>query len=161
MPVKQDLQKFTRELRRGIGQTLSKRQMLSYGKFAIDLIVRRTRKGLGVRRTGDPERPLRGLSQSYVRFRRQNRFRLDATTNPRKSNLTFTGQMLRSMRVKNVSDRLVRWGPDRRARRGGLTNEEVAERVSRLRPFNNLSAKEIDRLAKFVDDQLTKFVKDV
>lgn len=161
MAAKDDLKKFARNLRRGVSETVSKKSMRLYGNYAIKTIVARTRKGRGVSRTGSAERSLRRLSPSYVRFRRKNRFKLDKTTKPSKSNLTFTGQLLRSMRVTFVSDRLVRWGPNKRIRKGGITNERLGEIVAKARPFNNLSRKEIDLLAEFVENQLGSNVKDI
>ena len=154
MSTTRDIEKIVRKLRRGVGTSVSKRAMRILGQQMIKLIVARSRRGLSVERTGAAERRFKPLSGQYVRFRSENRFKLDRTTSPAKSNITFTGQMLRSMTVKSNSDRFVRIGPNRRVRRGGITNERLAQIVSRQRPFNNLSKKEISKLLDFVDKNL-------
>lgn len=158
------LEQFIRNLRRGVNQSFDKKFMKALGELAIDQIVRRTRKGKGVSRTGGKPKPLKALSGSYIAYRSANRFRLDSTTSPRRSNLTFTGQLLRSMRVKEVTNRRVVWGPNKRIRGGrgqftpsGLTNEKLGEIVAEQgRPFNFLSKTDIEVLSKRIDKMLKR-----
>lgn len=157
--AKQDINKLARNLRRGIGQSTSKVAMKMLGEEAIKIIVKRTRGGFGVKRTGAPSNRLKKLSPSYIEYRKTQR--LDRTTSPGRSNLTFTGQMLRSMRVKSNSDRKVTWGPNRRRRKGGVTNEQVGEYVSQVRPFNFLSKREITKIAKLLDKILSSNLSKV
>ena len=152
--AKKDLAKLARNIRRGIGVSFSKKRMRDIGLEAIEIIVARTRKGQGVKRTGGRKARLKRLSSNYIAYRRSQN--LDSTTSAGKSNLTFTGQLLRSMVVKTNSNRKVTWGPNRRRRRGGLTNERLGEIVSVKRPFNFLSSREISRLAKSIDKNLSR-----
>lgn len=154
MTAKKDLLKIARNIRKGIGFAVSKKQMRELGLEAIGLIVERTRKGKGVRQTGERQRKLKKLSSSYIAYRKTRR--LDSTTSARKSNLTFTGQMLRSMVVKQSTNRKVTWGPNKRKRKGGLTNEKLGEIVSKKRPFNNLSARELTKLTKEIERVLSR-----
>lgn len=154
MGARKDLDDFVRKLKSGTGVVASKNTMRLIGERCIQLIVRRTQKGLGVARTGGQEIPLRNLSDSYIEYRRKKARQLDPTTRPITSNLTFTGQMLRSMTVKQLSNSVVSVGPDRRRRKGGVTNEQIAEYLSKERPFNNLSANEIKTVVKFIDEIL-------
>lgn len=136
--------------------------MRAYGELAIEAIVKRTRQGYGVSQTAGKQRKLKALSDSYIKYRQRNRTRLDSTTSPRRSNLTFTGQLLRSMRVKKVTNRQVIWGPNKRRRRRGLTNERLGEIVAEQgRPFNFLSKTDIDRLVKVIDKYLQRQMKRV
>lgn len=151
MGAKADLEKFVRNIRRGTGATASKANMRLIGERAIQLIVRRTQQGFGVARTGGNEQSLKSLSSAYVEHRRNNRDKLDPTTTPTKSNLTFTGTMLRSMTIKSLSNNSVTFGPNNRRRKGGLTNFQIAEILEKRRPFNNLSAKEINTMVEFID----------
>ena len=154
--------KFIRNLRRGIGKSFSKRKMRQLGKIAIERIQKRTRRGYGVARTGQNQRRLKPLSDSYIDHRRRNRRRLDKTTSPRKSNLTFTGRLLRSMVIKQVSNRKVTWGPkaNRRAGDGGLTNEELGIIVTEMgRPFNNLSKQDIKAIKREMDKALRMSIR--
>lgn len=151
MGAKQDLEKFVRNLRRGTGAAASKANMRLIGERAIQLIVRRTQQGFGVSKTGGNQFKLKQLSQNYIDYRNKNRNKLDPTTKAGTSNLTFSGQMLRSMTVKSVSNSVVTFGPNDRRRKGGLTNAALAEILKVNRPFNNLSAKEILVMVEFID----------
>lgn len=151
---KNDFAKLARNLRRGILASLAKKNMRSLGLEAIDIIVARTRKGQGVKRTGGRKRRLKRLSPRYISYRQTQR--LDKTTSPGKSNLTFSGQLLRSMVVKSNSTRKVTWGPNRRRRKGGLTNERLGEIVSVERPFNFLSAREVTQLSRSINRLLAR-----
>lgn len=149
------LEDFIRNLRRGIGQSFSKTEMKLYGQFAIDQIVDRTRKGFGVRRTGDSQKPLKKLSPGYIKYRKKNRSKLHSTTSPSRSNLTFSGKLLDSMTIKELTNNRVTWGPNRRLHKGGLTNEQLGEIVAKQgRPFNHLSKQDIKKLLKLVDSVL-------
>jgi len=151
MSAKSDIEKFVRNLRRGTGVATSKANMRLLGERCIQLIVRRTQQGFGVARTGGEEVNLKSLSENYIAYRQKNRRKLDGTTTPRKSNLTFTGQMLRSMTVKQVTNSIVKVGPNNRRRKGGLTNAQLAEILQVRRPFNNLSQGEIEVVVNFFD----------
>ena len=141
-------------MRKSIGKSVSKKTMLELGKQAVMQIVERTRRGFGVEKTDANKRKLKPLSQRYIEKRKRAN-NLSNTTTPKKSNLTFTGQLLRSMRVKQVSNRRVRWGPNKRIRKGGLTNERLGEIVSEERPFNFLSKQDIKKLSRSLDKKLT------
>lgn len=154
MTAKSELRRFVRDLKKGTDAWTSKKNMRLIAERAIQLIVRRTQKGFGVKNNNGQEIPLKALSAVYIEQRKRKRSELDGTTSPIKSNLTFTGQMLRSMTVKNVTNKSVSIGPNRRRRKGGLTNEQIAEFVQKERPFNNLSFKEINAIVKFMDEVL-------
>jgi hypothetical protein len=156
------MEQFVRNLRRGVGNAYTKSMMRKYGELAIKFIVARTRKGIGVSKTAGSEKRLKALSASYIKHRQRNTGKLDSTTSPRRSNLTFTGQMLRSMRVKEVSKRQVKWGPNKVRRKGGITNEKVGEFVAQQgRPFNFLSKVDIKKLIKFIDKSLQGSIRKV
>lgn len=159
MTAKKDLQKIAKNLRKGIGFTTSIKSMNAIGLQMIELIVARTRKGLGVSKTGAKAKRLKPLSRAYVQ-RRKVAKNLSSLTRPGKSNLTFTGIMLDSMRVLTKSPRFVRVGPNERRRKGGVTNREIAEFVSEDRPFNNLSDTELNKMARFIDRILRRSFKN-
>lgn len=154
MSSKAELRRFVRDLKRGTDSWTSKKNMRLIAERAIQLIVRRTQKGFGVKNNNGQEIPLKALSSVYIEQRKRQRKLLDGTTSPIKSNLTFTGQMLRSMTVKEITNKSVSIGPNKRRRKGGLTNEQIAEYVQKERPFNNLSFKEINAIVKFMDEVL-------
>jgi hypothetical protein len=137
-----------------INETFTKRQMTDYAQVAIEMIIKRTRQGYGVSGTGQGQQSLKRLSDGYIKYRRKNRFKLDSTTSPSKSNLTFTGQLLRSFTVYEVRNNYVSWGPNRKRRKGGITNQELGEFVSEERPFNYLSKSEIEKIRLYADKVL-------
>ncbi len=155
-----DIRAFFKDLDRGVKEAFYKKTMKELGELAIDAIVERTQKGYGVEKTGGSNRKFKPLSASYIEYRRRNRQKLDSTTNPTKSNLTFTGRMLRSMRVKDVSNNHVVWGPSNDIRKGGVTNAEIAQfQAENGRPFNYLSKQDIENITKYADKILQAGMK--
>lgn len=155
------LDQFIRNLRRGVGNAFSERKMRLLGNLAIERITERTRRGYGVSRTGANQTKLKRLSPSYVAFRKSRRRELDSTTSPRKSNLTFSGRLLRSMVIKEISNRQVKWGPKNNMRKGSrITNEQLGEYVAQAgRPFNNLSKQDIRAIRVAMDKSLRESIK--
>ena len=148
MSLRDDLKKFVNALGLAVEDVTSSKAMRAYGKASIKLIVARTRRGFGVQKTGTRQFRLARLKPSTIR-RRRAFTGLSSETSPGKSNLTFTGKMLDSIFVKSARDGEVIIGPDRRRRKGGVTNEEIssfAEKGSsnrKKRPYLALSTKEL------------------
>ena len=92
------IREFEKILTGLIGDSINQKAMKAFGEAARDLIVARTRRGFGVEKTGANQQRLKPLSQSYIKQRQRSS--LDPTTSARKSNLTFSGQLLRSIVVK-------------------------------------------------------------
>ena len=128
------------------------------GLASIDMIVTRTRKGFGVARTGGNRKKLARLSKSYIDFRKKNRRRLSRLTSPTKSNLTFTAQMLDSVKILKSNDRGFEIGSSGR-RSDGKRNADVSRWVSAKRPFMNLGRKEITDLTKFMEKEFRDRIK--
>jgi len=121
---------------------------------AINLIVKRTRLGYGVKREFGTKEKLRRLSPKYIVTRSKSR-RLDSTTSARKSNLTFTGQMLRSVQVIQAKDGKIVIGP-KGYRDDGKQNEKIAGyQVDQGRAFMNVSKLEFQQLLRFYRLQFT------
>ena len=111
------------------------------------ILVKRTRLGYGV----DENRrksALKPLSKRYVKKRETYR-RLDPTTAPDKSNLTYTGQLLRSVYAQKAT---VRIPPGRNSR----VARDVAERG---RPFFNFSEAERSQLKRYYKNLVNAFKK--
>lgn len=167
--VRKQLRTLNKQLKKAITLDLAKpSQMRFLGTEAIKLIVKRTRNGFGVEADGQPSRRLLKLADSYVNYRRQNRFRLHPSATPRKSNLTFTGQMLDSFQIRQVTQGRTFIAPFGRRSGGGPTNLQVAQFVTdgihksgkvRPRPFNNLSRSEIQRLAKLLIERFPRIAR--
>lgn len=150
MTAKRDIDKFTNRLTLAIKRALNTGELNAIAKIAISIISKRTRAGFGVKNAGQNATRLKKLSGTYVEFRKKSKDLNRALTTPGKSNLTFTGKLLESLTVKqvNVAEQKVFIGGNRRRRKGGATNEDVAGFVAEQgREFLNLSRREIDKIA--------------
>jgi len=127
LSTKRQIKNFTASLERAIKGTVKVVHQKRLAKLLIAQIQKRTRAGIGVAKTGQrlgASKRLRKLKPKTIEARRKKK--LDGTTTPGKSNLTETGQMLRSLVAVNFSARGFEIRPDRRKRKGGMTNEELA-----------------------------------
>jgi len=141
----------SRRLFFAIKRALSNRELRAIGKFAIDIIAKRTRNGFGVKQAGGPQTRLKKLSSTYIDYRKANRRKLDPTTTPGKSNLTFTGILLRSLRVVNVNEaqQTLAINANNVKRKGGVRNREIADfQAEQGRIFLNLSRSELLKIGQ-------------
>jgi len=129
-------------------QAVAREQMRRLGQFTVDIVVKRTRLGYGVSAGFGEKSALKKLSEKYIQKRK--RFKgLSNTTTPSRSNLTFTGQMLRSVQVIEAVDGRVRFGPTGNRDGGGPTNAEVASyQEAQGRPFNRVSELEYQQVLR-------------
>ena len=135
--------------------------MKRYGEMLRDMIKLRTKLGDGVKKVGDPKQRLKALKESTKRDRERlkEKGKLSQNTSPGKSNLTRSGDLLDSLKVKSVSTGKVTIGPSG-TREDGLTNEAVAKYVSEQgREFNNASKIELKRLNTEVKKDLRRLIK--
>lgn len=159
MTAQQDIVKFVKQLRKQIEAVTSKKVMAEIGALMVQMVVKRTRNGFGVQETGSASKPLKKLSPKYVAFRKRSPRLNTSLTSPGRSNLTFTGAMLNSIRVTSVrtgAEARVTIGAGKQRRKGGVTNEQIAEFVAAQgREFLNLSRSELERVSKFIDSRLS------
>ena len=171
---------FRKEVLKAAEDLVSAKTTKQIGQEALKIVKRRTKLGYGVPANGARRERLKALSDSYVeqrqgravyftdrlqRVRRvptSNRFRseidLDASTTPRKSNLTLTGTLLDSLKTFVRGRGLVTIEPTG-TRPDGKTNKEVSAFVSEERPYLHLSNNEIRQLQQFALDILELRVK--
>ena len=160
MSAQTDLNRFVKKFSGALKDMVSKKNMKELGEYAISIIVKRTRGGKGLTSPTNPRglKQLKPLSKRYVQQRAKAS--LDSSTSAKQSNLTYTGIMLRSMRVKNFRDGSVRIGPSDRKRKGGKTNSQIGDYVTdQGRPFNGLAPSEQKKLGKFYDANIASVVK--
>lgn len=151
MSVKLDLSKFTKKIEDTLKRAASKKEMRSLANFSIELIQKRTRLGYGVSQDLGARTRLRGLKPSYIAQRRRlgRRGYLDNSTRPGLSNLTLTGQMIRSLKVISTKDGQTTISPYG-VRRDGKRNEKIAAyQADAGRIFNKLSLNEYNQLLRF------------
>ena len=70
--------------------------------LARDLVVNRTRRGFGVKKSGGAQFKLPKLSTNYIKKRRKSPD-LSPDTSPEKANNTFTGDLIDSLEVRLLS----------------------------------------------------------
>lgn len=132
-------------------------------EFIVNIIKKRTRLGFGVKENGEKREKLKELkgrpkpykSTIHSRELAKEKGLLSKETTPTRSNLTMTGQMLDAITysVKKLSG--IIFIKDSSRSGSDATNKEVAEYVSKDRPFLNLSDSEIRQ----VKAQAVKLIK--
>lgn len=143
-----DIKKYFGRIDKTIKEAKNKNIMKAMAKQAIVLVVKRTRLGYGVDRNMAKRSRLKALSPSYTKFRKDFRS-LSSTTRPKKSNLTLTGDMLKSMDIISLKDGKVIIGPTG-FNRYGESNQDIASyNAKRGRTFNRLSINEYNQLRRF------------
>lgn len=147
-----DIKTVVNNLQRRFSRALTTKDMRDLGKLAAKAIVDRTKAGRGVRNTGGNERKLKKLSTQYIEFRKKQT--LDPSTSPATSNLTFSGDMLRSIKTISVKTG-TRGNGELIVGPVGRKNIRKATFVSVDRPFMNLSGKDIKKLI----DLMTKRIR--
>lgn len=123
----------------------------SLGEFAAELIRKRVQLGYGVTSKGGSKRPLAKLTPKYRVFR--GKFgRLSELTRPNKSNLTLTGDMLKSLgyTVKGKGDGASVTLGFKGQHYSGMSTQELADiHHSGKRPFMYFTDVELKRLVQF------------
>jgi hypothetical protein len=160
MTAETDLKKVFKGLQEKLGKAVSRREMEALGAVAVNLIVKRTRLGYGVKSALGSRFALSSIkwSDRYAKLRKT--YPLDPTTRPKKSNLTLTGQMLRSVRVLTVTDGSVTLGPKGSRVDTDATNEQIAEyNAKRGRIFMNLSQAEYGQMVRYYRRRFTDLLK--
>jgi hypothetical protein len=138
---------FVKLLSKAVKEDVKRETLPKVGKFAVDIVVRRTRLGYGVVKNFAEKSKLKPLSPRYVMFRKKYD-RLDPTTAPKKSNLTLTGQMLRSMDYEIKGDTLIIKPTGKRD--DGKRNEDIAKyNMQKGRIFNRISRLEFNQVVRF------------
>lgn len=155
--AKKDWDDFERKLKQAIEQLASPQILQQIGEKAKDLIVERSTAGYGVQnkeKEGQPKKKFTKLSPAYITRRASKPQQLSPRTTPSKSNVTFTGQMLDSMKAV-VSTGKVSITTTGKRRGSKLSNQEVQNFVEEQgRSFNQLTDQDLKRLQNFVADIL-------
>lgn len=157
--IKNDLKGLFTKVRKAIGPAQNKLVLKILSAEAISIIVKRTRLGYGVRSEGGERFKLSSIpwSDKYKLIRKTAP--LDSTTAPKKSNLTFTGQMLRSIKVIKITGNTIVIGPTG-TRDDGQTNMEVAaSNAKRGATFMMLSKNEHAQLIRLARRSFTDLLK--
>jgi len=143
----QDLKKFFDKLTKQTKDAKSRSVYKFLADELIKIIVKRTRLGYGVDQNLGQRSKLKALSPRYVTARKKY-LDVDSTSRPGKSNLTLTGQMLRSMKIIKQDARSVTIGPTG-LRREGDSNLDIAQYQEDMgRVFNRISVNEFNQIRR-------------
>ena len=158
MTVANDLKAFQRRMVTFFGKSQSPKELKKTGEKAADLIRKRTRLGRGTTETtpGKPQR-LKKLSPQYIEFRKS--FNLGEAGKPNFSNLTLTGQMLKSLGVIKVKKGLIRVGPTGTRDDGNKNIKVAAWQRLQGRTFMHLTRGEERQLITDYRERLGLIVK--
>ena len=120
-------------------------------------IRKRTQLGKGVDESGNNIK-LNPLTELYVE--RRKKLPLDSNTRPKRSNLTATGQMLRSIFGTRQGTKFI--FSFKGKREDGKTNDEVASYAPKLgRPFFNLSNTERNGIQRKIAQLIRNALKNL
>lgn len=136
---------------------ISPNALLQMKDFWVKRIQGFTRSGKSLFNNGEPLKP---LSSRYIAFRQRYTGPVSQFFRPKKSNLTFTGQLLDSLKGSaNVKRQTISVFPTG-TRSDGKTNKEVAENVAdNGRPFLGLDDKGRERLIQIAIRDLRRTLK--
>lgn len=157
--VRKEFLKFTDKLRKIVIKASSKEEVEALGQFVVDLVVKRARLGYGITGHGGEKVKFPGLSESYILSRKKNSGSLDSTTSAKKSNVTYTGQLLRSLgyRRRGRSGFIIQ---AEGSRNEGGTNEEVAiQLLKKNRRFIGLTRSEERQVSRFYRKQFEDVIR--
>lgn len=107
-------------------------------------------------------RPFDGLADSTEKTREKSKSKLSSKTRPGKSNQTFTGQMVDSikMTVEKTKNSLKFWGGFDNSRDDGKSNSEIHEyNVMRGRDFYGLAPYQIKLVQRLIRQMWLKVFK--
>ena len=123
------------------------------GRKVVKTVKARTRDGLGVKNNGGKESKLKPIKKATKNIRKdlKKKGRLSGKTTPETSNLTRSGRMLDNIGYKASKNEVVV------APKG--KEQLKARKVSKDRPFMNLSKKEIKEVTKLVADEIIDGIK--
>lgn len=154
-----DLKSILNKLSKTVQESIDRVTMQKVGDFTALLIVKRTRLGYGVNDNFGEKKKLAGLSLNYIKARKRNG--VDSTSSAKKSNLTKTGQMLKSVKAKYKSKGIVIIKPTG-TRDDGNTNEDIARYNAERSPsrvFNRVSALEFQQILRYYRKTFGDLVK--
>jgi hypothetical protein len=150
-----------KRLEKQFGIIVTKPVMTKLGNFLVGDMQKRVRLGYGVPRQEGKRKSLKSMKPhtlAYTKFRQKKRSELDPTTSPRKQNLTFTGQLIRDLRVVKATKSNFLIGHSTSKRSGEkISNRQLSEFVQdKGRIYMNVSALEFKRLTRFYQNKIVR-----
>lgn len=144
----ESIDRFVKRLNSTIEKVNGPAEMRAIGEFMIEKIRIRTQLGNAVMENLTEKSKLKPLSKKYIEQRKVF-MNLSTMTTPKRSNLTRTGSMLDSLKIKSMSKTAIRIGPTG-SDRFGVSNSSKAfwqEKMGRI--FLRLSFQEVKQIRIF------------
>jgi hypothetical protein len=159
--VEAQVKDLQRRLEKQFGILTSKSAMQKLGDWTTLDIQKRIRLGYGVRKSLGKKIALKTLKKhtpEYTAQRIRNKNELDSTTAPKKQNLTYTGQLVRDLRVLKASKSNFTIGHSTKSRQNSnLTNRKLSGYVQDVgRPYMNITDLEFKRLTRFYQNKIIR-----
>jgi len=142
------IERFVARLNSVIEEATGPNEMRQIGGFIIKKIAIRTQLGYGVSENLSEKSKLKPLSTNYIEQRKVFSS-LSGLTTPKRSNLTRTGSMLESLKIKAIGKNSISIGPDG-SDMFGVSNSSKAfwqEKAGRI--FLRLSIQEVKQVRIF------------
>lgn len=115
-------------------------------------IVKRTRLGKGVNKSGKLVK-LKALKKNSKYIKRRRKGPIDSTTSPKKSNLTFTGQLLRAIKGSSSGRKIIIILSNNR--NDGILNSDIVEwQEKQGRRFFDLSKSEANKFTRIIRQKI-------
>ena len=155
------LEKLREALKQRFTGTFNASFNLMLAKKARDIIYKRVKAGRGVTSVGPNAQPSRLARLSIPYIERRKRTGVPgAFGSPGKSNLTYSGQMLESIRVQASARGFRVEVPNSKRSNSNLSNSEVAQYVQdNGRPFFALTVDEIQFLVREIEREVRKLTR--
>jgi hypothetical protein len=144
----ESINRFVKRLNSTIEKVNGPAEMRAIGEFMIEKIRVRTQLGNAVMENLTEKSKLKPLSKKYIE-QRKGFLNLSVMTTPKRSNLTRTGSMLDSLKIKSMSKTAIRIGPTGIGI-DGVSNSSKAywqEKMGRI--FLRLSFQEVKQIRIF------------
>jgi hypothetical protein len=156
-----EIDRFTTKLQKQFGKIVTTTSMQMLGAEQVRQMKIRVRLGYGVRKELGKREAFKSLkhhSPSYTRYRELNSDQLDPETSPKMQNLTFTGQLVRDIRViKYRKDSFVLGHSDKKRDGDSFSNKKLSKWVQEQgRPYMYVTDLEYKKLLRFYQNNIIK-----
>jgi hypothetical protein len=170
---KENMARWVARLNGAVMDASGPEQMKAIGAFMIQKIAVRTRLGYGVKDNLAEKSKLKKLSPKYIEFRKSLKvskkskrktkkkkdISLHESATPARSNLTLTGDMIDSLRIKDIKKGAIRVGPTGFDSQGVSNSSKAFWQEKMGRVFLRLSRQEVKDVRIFWIRQFSDLLK--
>jgi hypothetical protein len=155
-----DIKELPDDLQKIFDSMLSKDVLEEYAKWIRDTIYKRTKSGKGLKKQnraigGTSNKSLDGVSEGYEEWRK-GKITGPFPASGKKSNLTFTGELLESIQYSVKGNEVIVEIPEGDHSTYKISLRDLLDEVEKVRPFFGLS----DTEAKSLDSMISRMIRD-